>query len=184
MLDESKDIFLSEIFSVRSTRNYVFAIIIFLGSIGFLFTSLISAKSYFVSSINFSIFFLPQGLLMGFYGFIALVFSLYLGLIMFWNVGSGYNEFNKIHKVLRIFRWGFPGQNRRLHLIYNLDDIKSISVNLKTDNLFSERNITAKLRFDEDILLKSGEFITLESLEKDASDLAVFLQVPLKFDGL
>ena len=43
--------------------------------------------------------FLPQGLVMSFYGVAGLTLALYLWLTIAWDVGSGYNEFNKASGV-------------------------------------------------------------------------------------
>jgi hypothetical protein len=71
--------------------------ILFLGSLGFL---IIGISSY----LKFNIFemlnaneiiFFPQGITMFFYGIIGIFFSINQFLILFFEVGEGYNEFNK-----------------------------------------------------------------------------------------
>ena len=52
----------------------------------------------------------------------------------FWNVGAGYNEYNKATKTVRIVRWGFPGKNRRIDIEIPFSEIQSISI--QTTNSF------------------------------------------------
>ena len=49
---------------------------------------------------------------MCFYGTLGLLLGLYIGLIILWDLGEGFNEFNLETGQVRIFRWGFPGKNR------------------------------------------------------------------------
>lgn len=58
---------------------------------------------------------------MCFYGFLGLLFSIYLWFIIFWSVGGGFNEFNKKEGNIKIFRWGYFGKNRCIFLIYLID---------------------------------------------------------------
>jgi hypothetical protein len=43
---------------------------------------------------------------------------------------EGFNEFDKQQGIVRIFRWGFPGNNRRIDISYSIDDVKAIRVEL------------------------------------------------------
>jgi hypothetical protein len=79
----------------RRISNYWWAIVISLGSFGFLFTGI---TSYIASStggdtiLNTQIVpFFPQGLLMSFYGSLGVLLSLYWWFLIFWNVGGGFN---------------------------------------------------------------------------------------------
>ncbi|KAJ1683949.1 hypothetical protein LUZ63_020839 [Rhynchospora breviuscula] len=42
------------------------------------------------------------------------IMSSYLWCTIFWNVGSGYDQFDRKKGIVCIFRWGFPGLNRRI----------------------------------------------------------------------
>jgi hypothetical protein len=169
----------------RRTSNYVWALIVFLGSFGFLFTGLSSyyefswlSSSPILSVNNLSFF--PQGLLMSFYGTLGFLLSLYWGFNIFWNVGGGFNEFNKKEGKIRIFRWGYPGKNRRIDLSYSLKDVEAIKVELK-QGLDPQRTIYLKLKGKREIPLTGiGEPLTLKEIEKQASELANFLQVSLE----
>lgn len=53
------------------------------------------------------------------------------GLTINWDVGAGYNEFNKEEGIMRIFRYGFPGKNRRINLVSNLADVQAVRVEIR-----------------------------------------------------
>nr|YP_009238478.1 hypothetical chloroplast protein RF4 [Kirchneriella aperta]AMO01013.1 hypothetical chloroplast protein RF4 [Kirchneriella aperta] len=126
--------------------------------------------------------FFPQGLLMCFYGSLGFLLSLYWWFLIFWNVGGGFNEFNKKEGFIRIFRWGYPGQNRKIDLYYTLKDVESIRVELKQGGFAdSQRTIFLKFKGKKEIPLTGiGEPLTLQEIEKQASELANFLQVSLE----
>ncbi len=166
----------------RRFSNYWWASIIFLGASGFLITGISSYLQFnllpFIESKN--IIFFPQGLVMCFYGTLGLLFSLFLWLTLFWSVGGGFNEFNKKDGIVRIFRWGFPGKNRRIDLLYSIRDIEAIRVELK-EGLNPRRTIYLRVKGKRDIpLTRIGQPMTLEEIEKQAADLAKFLQVSLE----
>jgi hypothetical protein len=54
---------------------------------------------------------------MCFYGSLGFLLSIYWWFLIFWNVGGGFNEFNKKEGFIRIFRWGYPGKNRKIDLV-------------------------------------------------------------------
>ena len=126
--------------------------------------------------------FFPQGLLMCFYGSLGFLLSLYWWFLIFWNVGGGFNEFNKKEGFIRIFRWGYPGQNRKIDLYYTLKDVEHIRVELKQGGFAdSQRTIYLKLKGKKEIPLTGiGEPLTIQEIEKQASELANFLQVSLE----
>nr|ALO21037.1 hypothetical chloroplast RF4 [Lobochlamys segnis] len=129
---------------------------------------------------NNIIAFFPQGLLMSFYGSLGFLLSIYWWLLVFWNVGGGFNEFNKQDGLIRIFRWGYPGKNRRIDLSYSLKDVEAIRVELK-QGLDPQRTIYMRLKGKREIPLTGiGQPLTLKEIEKQASELANFLQVPLE----
>lgn len=173
----------------RRTSNYLWASIVFLGSCGFLLTGLSSYYgSNFVPFLPIfyegaaTVSFFPQGLLMSFYGSLGFLLSFYWWFNIFWNVGGGFNEFNKKEGKIRIFRWGYPGKNRRIDLSYLLKDVEAIKVELK-QGLDPQRTIYLKLKghnAGEIPLTGIGEPLTLKEIEKQASELANFLQVSLE----
>lgn len=183
----------------RRISNYWWAFIISLGSIGFLFTGI---SSYFSTSvienakiigssllgslneqnldISTKIDFFPQGLVMSFYGSLGILLSLYWWFLIFWNVGAGFNEFNKKEGFIRVFRWGYPGKNRKIDLSYSLKDVEAIKVELK-QGLDPQRTIYLRLKGNREIPITGiGQPLTLKDIEKQASELANFLQVSLE----
>lgn len=165
----------------RRISNYWWAIIIGCGGLGFLFTGL---SSYFQFNLlpgihAEKIHFFPQGLVMSFYGVLGILFSCYLGLTILFSVGEGFNEFNKELGIIRIFRWGFPGKNRRIDLSYSIDDVKAIRVELK-DGINPKRTIYLCIKGQRQIpLTRVGQPLTLEEIEMQAAELAQFLQKDL-----
>jgi len=192
----------------RRISNYWWAFIISFGSIGFLFTGISSyLAAFFITQnagidqnlltqsaselslsnvladpnlIEFKLPFFPQGLLMSFYGSLGILLSLYWWFLIFWNVGAGFNEFNKKDGFIRVFRWGYPGKNRKIDLSYSLKDVEAIKVELK-QGLDAQRTIFLKLKGNREIPLTGiGQPLTLKDIEKQASELANFLQVSLE----
>jgi hypothetical protein len=190
----------------RRFSNYWWATIICLGSFGFFFTGISSyfhtllpangetnfdsntANQFFSNFLTFSssqsgpndINFFPQGLLMCFYGSLGFLLSIYWWFLIFWNVGGGFNEFNKKENFIRIFRWGYPGKNRKIDLYYTLKDVESIRVEIQ-QGFDSQRTIYLKLKGNREIPITGiGQPLTLKEIEKQASELANFLQVSLE----
>ena len=166
----------------RRLSNYWWSTIISLGSLGFLLTGLSSYLGIniipFISATDISFF--PQGLLMSFYGSLGFLLSLYWWLLIFWNVGGGFNEFNKREGYIRIFRWGYPGKNRRIDLYYTLPDVEAIRVEFK-QGLDSQRTIYIRLKGKREIPITGiGQPMTLKDIEKQASELANFLKISLE----
>lgn len=173
----------------RRLSNYLWTSIVFLGSLGFFLTGLSSAIGYDVFPFLKSqqIPFFPQGLLMWFYGSLGILLTIYWWLLIFWNIGGGFNEFNKKEGFIRIFRYGYPGKNRRIDLCYTLQDVEAIRVESKNSSVFaqpgSQTTISIKLKGPnarEIPLTGLGEPLTLKEIEKQASELANFLQVCLE----
>nr|YP_009519377.1 photosystem I assembly protein Ycf4 [Pseudocodium devriesii]AYC65386.1 photosystem I assembly protein Ycf4 [Pseudocodium devriesii] len=175
----------------RRLSNVVWTLLLFVGSSGFLSTgfSCYFRKTLFPFSLlntgNFvqyeNIQFFPQGLIMIFYGFLGFFLSIYLGLTVLWGLGSGFNEFNKRNAYVRIFRWGFPGKNRRMNLYYSWEEILGIRVEFQ-QNFNAQYIIFLQIRGKKEIpLTHIGEPRTFEEIEKQASALAKFLQVTCTF---
>jgi len=163
----------------RKLSNFTFAILIFLGSIFFLKASIFSFLDFKTDTLNDNIVFFPQGLVMGFYSLLGLMFTFYSLLTFFLKIGFGYNEFNKKENVIRIFRWGFPGKNRRIEACYSINDIKSIKISSNTGT----KNISISLKGDIDIpFIREGFSDSFSNLEEQAIDIASFLGIPLVYN--
>ena len=66
-----------------------------------------------------------------FYGIMGLVLSIYILLLIVWDIGGGYNEFDKKCATIRLVRRGFPGPNRKTLLIIPMCEINAIEVQIK-----------------------------------------------------
>ena len=175
-------IFREQVVGSRRLSNYWWASIIFLGAFGFFIVGLSSYLGFnLLPFLNASeITFFPQGLVMCFYSLVGFLLSLYLWLIILWSVGEGYNEFNKKEGTFCIFRWGFPGKNRRIQLTYALKDIEAIRVEMK-EGINPKRALYIQIKGKPDIpLTRIGEPMTLGELERKAAELASFLQVSIE----
>nr|YP_010043500.1 photosystem I assembly protein Ycf4 [Artocarpus camansi]YP_010224137.1 photosystem I assembly proteinYcf4 [Artocarpus altilis]QPD06820.1 photosystem I assembly protein Ycf4 [Artocarpus camansi]QSV10747.1 photosystem I assembly proteinYcf4 [Artocarpus altilis]UCS08053.1 photosystem I assembly proteinYcf4 [Artocarpus altilis] len=164
----------------RKPSNVCWAFILFLGSLGFL---LVGTSSYlgrnFIPSSQQIIFF-PQGIVMSFYGIAGLFISSYLWCTILWNVGSGYDRFDIKEGIVCIFRWGFPGKNRRIFLRFLMKDIQSISIEVK-EGIYARRVLYMKIRGQGSIpLTRTDENLTLREIEQKAAELAYFLRVPIE----
>lgn len=166
----------------RRLSNYVWGSILVLGGIGFLTTGL---SSYFQFQIlpfvdPAKIQFFPQGLIMCFYGTLGCILGLYIWLIILWNLGEGFNEFNLQNRQIRIFRWGFPGKNRKIDLQYPIQDVQSIRVEIQ-EGINPKRVIYLKLKGNREIpLTRAGQPVSIQEIETQAAEIAKLLQVSLE----
>jgi len=175
-------IFRQEILGSRRFSNYFWAGVVTIGGTGFFLASL---SSY--THINFLPFatptelvFVPQGLAMGLYGTAGILLATYLWLVLLWDLGGGYNEFDKSTKEATIFRRGFPGKNRKVELTCKLVDVQAVKVTLK-EGLNPKRAIYLRVKGMRDIpLTRVGQPIALSTLETQAAELVRFLGVPLE----
>nr|AHA12766.1 photosystem I assembly protein ycf4 [Canna indica]AYP31945.1 photosystem I assembly protein ycf4 [Canna iridiflora] len=176
MNSQSEHIWIQTITGSRKTINFCWACILFLGSLGFL---VVGTSSYFGRNLipPEQIFFFPQGIVMSFYGIAGLFISAYLWCAIFWNVGSGFDLFDRKKGIVCIFRWGFPGKNRRIFRSYLMRDILSITMEIK-----ERRSPVLYLDTDEEEieLNWTDEYFTLREIEQKAAELAYFLNVPLE----
>nr|YP_010517042.1 hypothetical chloroplast RF4 [Haslea karadagensis]UXN44824.1 hypothetical chloroplast RF4 [Haslea karadagensis]UXN44955.1 hypothetical chloroplast RF4 [Haslea karadagensis]UXN45086.1 hypothetical chloroplast RF4 [Haslea karadagensis] len=171
-----------EIIGSRRFSNYFWAIVLFVGGLGFLLAGL---SSYF--KINFLPFanptelvFIPQGLVMMFYGTLSLTISFYIILTVLLDIGSGYNEYNKVENLVKIVRKGFPGNNREVLLTYPFSNVRSIGIKI-TEGLNPTRSIYLCLKDERNIpLTPVQEPISISDLEEEAADLAKFLDLKLE----
>ena len=117
---------------------------------------------------------------MTFYGFVALGISSYIGATIYWDIGGGYNEYNKIENLVKVVRKGFPGKNREILLTYSLNNVKSIGIKI-SEGLNPKRIIYLCLKDNRKIpLTPIQEPISIAILEEQATNLATFLEVNLE----
>ena len=171
-----------KIIGSRRFSNYFWSTFLLIGGIGFLLAGI---SSYFnINLLPFSnpseLVFIPQGLVMMFYGTLSLGISIYIVFTMFLDIGSGYNEYNKIENLVKIVRKGFPGKNREILLTYPLSNIRSIGIKI-TEGLNPTRSIYLCLKDERQIpLTPVQEPISISDLEEEAANLAKFLDLKLE----
>ena len=171
-----------QIVGSRRFSNYFWSIFLFIGGSGFLLAGL---SSYF--KINFLPFtnstelvFIPQGLVMIFYGTLSFSISIYILITIFLDIGGGYNQYNKIENLVKIVRKGFPGRNREILLTYPLSNVRAIGIKI-TEGLNPTRNIYLCLKDERKIPLTSvQEPMAISTLEEEAASLAKFLDLKLE----
>ena len=166
----------------RRVSNYFWSFFLLIGGIGFLLAGI---SSYF--KINFLPFanpielvFIPQGLVMIFYGTLSFGISIYILTTIFFDIGSGYNEYNRVENLVKIVRKGFPGKNREILLTYPLTNIRAIGIKI-TEGLNPTRSIYLCLKDERKIpLTPVQEPTSISNLEEEAASLAKFLDLKLE----
>lgn len=182
----SEHIWIELIRGSRKTSHFCWTCILFFGSLGFV---VVGTSSYFSRNIlsvfpDQQIVFFPQGIVMSFYGIAGLFISTYLWCTISWNIGSGYDQFDRKEGIVSIFRWGFPGKNRRIFLHFFMRDIQSIRMEVKEEGLSSRRVIYMGIRGRGAIpLTRTDENWTPREMEQKAAELAYFLGVPIEVFG-
>ncbi|MGB3652224.1 MAG: photosystem I assembly protein Ycf4 [Rivularia sp. (in: cyanobacteria)] len=181
-ITQASNVLTQKVLGSRRFSNYWWATIVFLGATGFFLAGL---SSYFQKNLLLvtdatQLIFFPQGLVMGLYGIAGLLLSIYLWLVILWDLGGGYNEFNRETGQIKIFRWGFPGKNRRIELDCNTQDVQSVRVDIK-EGINPRRALYLRAKGRRDIpLTRVGQPLTLKELETQGAQLAKFLGVPLE----
>lgn len=152
--ENTNEIYYEKIIGSRRLSNYFWAITILLASIGFLIVGISSYMGFNIIPFLKSdeIVFFPQGIVMCFYGICGTLLSVYQWLVIIWNVGEGYNKFDKKNQRMKLFRWGFPGKNREINITYGLNEIRSIKVEIK-EGLNPTRIIYVCLKSEKNIPL-------------------------------
>ena len=171
-----------KIIGSRRFSNYFWSFFLFIGGLGFLLAGI---SSYFkINLLPFTntneLVFIPQGLVMMFYGTLSLGFSIYTSIAILLDIGSGYNEYNKIENLVKIVRKGFPGRNREILLTYPLSNVRAIGIKI-TEGLNPTRSMYLCLKDERNIpLTPVQEPMAISSLEEQAADLAKFLDLKLE----
>ena len=106
--------------------------------------------------------------------------SLYIIVTLFWDIGSGYNEYNKIENLVKVVRKGFPGKNREILLTYPLNNIRSIGIKI-SEGLNPKELFIYALKDERQIpLTPVQQPDSISDLEDQAADLAKFLDLKLE----
>nr|YP_009584808.1 photosystem I assembly protein Ycf4 [Viola websteri]QBL56932.1 photosystem I assembly protein Ycf4 [Viola websteri] len=178
----SEHIWIELIVGSRKISNLCWAFILFLGSFGFLLVGISSYLDRNLISLfpSQEILFFPQGIVMSFYGIAGLFISSYLWCTISWNVGSGYDRFDRKEGIVCMFRWGFPGKNRRILLRFLMKDIQSIRIEVQ-EGIYARRVLYMEIRGQGVIpLIRTDENLTPREVEQKAAELASFLRVPIE----
>ena len=166
----------------RRLSNLFWAVAVSLGGFGFFLTGL---SSFFGMNLLFfsdssGLSFLPQGIVITFYGTVGSILGLFLLLTVWWNVGSGYNEYNRELQKIRIYRKGFPGKNRELQFNFSFEDVKSIKMRIK-EGINPKRQLLLCLTDSREIPLTGVEQpVALNKIEDEAITIAKYLNVFLE----
>jgi hypothetical protein len=166
----------------RRFSNYFWSVFLFFGGIGFLLAGM---SSYFkVNLLPFAnpteLVFIPQGLVMMFYGTLSFGVSVYIIATVLLDIGGGYNEYNRVENLVKIVRKGFPGRNREILLTYPLSNIRAIGIKI-TEGLNPTRSIYLCLKDERKIpLTPVQEPTAISNLEEEAASLAKFLDLKLE----
>jgi hypothetical protein len=179
----SEDAIIREnIVGARNLNSFIIMLVLFFAGLGFFLAGL---SSYFQTNLIFitdisEIKFIPQGIVMLFYGTGAIGLATYLLLTIIWNIGSGYNEFDINESIIRVVRLGFPGKNRKVFLSYEFKNVKNLKFLIK-QGLNPRYNILLVLRDKREIPLFPAQFLLNPTdTEKKAIKLSKILNVPLE----
>lgn len=180
--EQGEQVFRQEILGSRRLSNFVWGTVAAIGGIGFLLAGL---SSYFHVNLlpvtdTSQIIFIPQGIALLFYGMAGTLIFLYQAFVIVLDVGAGYNEYNKTTGKATIFRWGFPGKNRKIEFTHELDKIQAVRAEIR-EGFNAKRALYLKIQGARDIpITRVGEPLSLAELENQGAELARFLQVPLE----
>jgi hypothetical protein len=163
----------------RRLSNVAVAVVVSIGGLGFVLTSLSSRLGHDLLPIGHpaQLEWVPQGLVMGLYGLAALLLATYLWAVIGLDVGSGSNRFDRAAGQALITRRGFRQQIR---VELPLRDIQAVKVEVR-DGLNPRRRLALRLQGRRDLpLTRVGEPMPLADLELAGAQLARFLGVPLE----
>lgn len=166
----------------RRPSNYFWATAVSIGGLGFFLAGLSSYLHRNLLPIGnpIDLVFIPQGIAIGFYGVAALLLATYLWLAIAWDIGGGFNEFNKETGFVRIFRWGFPGKNRQIEVSCPISDVQAVKIVIK-EGLNPKRALYLKIKGRCEVpLTRVGTPLPLAELETQGATIASFLGVPVE----
>ena len=178
----TEQILRQDVLGSRRLSNFLWAAIVTIGGIGFLLAGL---SSYFKTNLLLvsdpsQLQFIPQGVALTFYGVAGSLLATYLWLLLVWDVGGGYNEFNKDTGKITIARNGYPGKNKRVSVKIPIEEVQSVRAEIR-EGLSPKRALYLRSKKRRDVpLTRVGEPIALSTLENQGAELARFLEVPLE----
>lgn len=170
-----------KIIGSRNSKSIFVMMLLFFGGISFFLTGIASYSnlSNFLN-IGQNLTYIPQGILLLFYGSCFLTLSIYISLTCWWNIGSGYNLFCNTKQIIYIVRKNFPGKNQFLFFSYPYKLVKTVKF-LKKEGLNPRYNILIVLKDKREIPLYPAQFLLKQSiLEKESIAISNMLKVPLE----
>lgn len=178
-VQEQPDVFEQPVLGSRRPSNLVMAVLVSIGGIGFLLTSLSSYLGTDLLPIGHpaDLVYVPQGLVMGLYGVAAVLLASYLWTVIGLDVGAGTNRFDRAAGSAIISRRAF---RQTIDVAIPLREIQAVKVEVR-DGLNPRRRLALKVQGRRDLpLTRVGEPMPLADLEQAGARLARFLGVPLE----
>ena len=181
---EQRPLLRSYIEGSRQVSNLFWAFAVSFGGLGFFLSGLSSffKVNLLIFSDSTSLSFVPQGIVLVFYGTVGLTLGIFLWLTIWWDIGFGYNEYSKETQQVTLYRKGFPGKNREICLKFNFSELRSIKMFIK-DGLNPQRQLFLCLNDTREIpLTGSNKPTALNKIETEALNLARYLNIYLETD--
>lgn len=175
----SADVLEQPVLGSRRPSNLLVALMVSLGGVGFLLTSLSSYLHRDLLPVGHpaDLEWVPQGLVMGLYGIAAALLATYLWTVIALDIGAGANRFDKATGTLTVTRRGF---RELISVTTPLKDIQAVKVDVR-DGLNPRRRLALRVQGRRDLpLTRVGEPMPLADLERGGAELARFLGVPLE----
>nr|KJB76920.1 hypothetical protein B456_012G112600 [Gossypium raimondii] len=100
--------------------------------------------------------------------------------ILFFLVSLGFLLVGTSSYLVCIFRWVFPGKNRRIFLQFLMKDIQSIGIEVK-EGIYTRHVLYMKIRGQRDVpLTRTDQNLTPHKIEQKAAELVYFLRRPIE----
>jgi len=166
----------------RQLTNIFWAVIVSGGGLGFFLSGLSSffKVNLLLFSNSTTLSFIPQGIVLIFYGTVGLTLGIFLCFTVWWDIGFGYNEYSKDKQKVTLYRKGYPGKNQELRLQFDFSELKSIKMFIR-DGLTPKRQLLLCLNDSREIpLLGNDSPIALNKIESEALNLAKYLNIYLE----
>jgi hypothetical protein len=174
--------YFQKIQGLQKISNYILLIFLFFGGFCFLLVGLSTYLTInllpFINSQD--LIFIPQGILMLFYGMLSILLAIFTLFTLFWDIGSGYNIYNKSDNLITLFRKSFPKNNQYMLLTYSINNVKSIGIKI-IDGLNPSRIIYLKLKDNRQIPMTSIQNLqSITEIENQVTELAKYLDVNIE----
>lgn len=172
-------VFEQRVTGARRLSNVLAAVAVTIGGTGFLAASLSSrlGRNLLPMLHTAELNWIPQGIVMGFYGLAALALALFLWIVISVDLGSGINRFDKTSGQALITRHGL---RRMIEVEISMRDIQAVRMEVR-EGISPLRRLALRIRGRRDLpLTRVGEPLPLADLELSGATLARFLGVPLE----